>query len=301
MAVKIAVVNNKGGSAKTTTAVNLAGAYSRRFPEKRVLIVEADGQGNATRSFDLKAGSYDDSMYDVFMGNKSPKECIINAFANIDLIPANADMNYLEFDAMSRYENDTNARLFKLLKNLNKDYDMDEMTFEQFKKYAATTNDLTDTYFDMLNGKFDSLEKEYDMIIFDTPPEVKAITSSILAIADQTIIPFEPDTYSIDGILNILSRIDTIKEQYNKDLNITGLLAVKVKKRTVLHTDVINSVMKYCMKHDIPYFGTEIPSSIRFASSTSYKGLPATIALKDNSFVQAYYDLLDELISKNIL
>lgn len=301
MAVKLAVINNKGGSAKTTTVVNLAGAFSRRFPEKKILIVEADGQGNATRSFDLKAREYENSMYDVFMGNKTPEECTITAYANIDLIPANSDMNYLEFDAMSRYEEDTNARLFQLLKKLNARYDMSDMSYDQFEKYASNTNDLTDTYFDMLHGKFDSLEDEYDLIIFDTPPEVKAITSSILAIADEAIIPFEPDTYSIDGILNILSRITTIKEQYNKDMNVTGLLAVKVKKKTLLHTDVINSVMKFCMKNNINYFETEIPNSIRFASSTSYKGLPATIALKDNIFVQAYYDLLDELIVKKVL
>ena len=301
MAVKLAVINNKGGSAKTTTVVNLAGAYSRRFPEKKVLIVEADGQGNATRSFDLKAKEYEDSMYDVFMGNKTPKECIINAYANIDLIPANSDMNYLEFDAMSRYEENTSARLFNLLKTISEKYDVDDMTYEDFKKYTIHATDLTDTYFDMLHDKFTSLESEYDFIIFDTPPEVKAITSSILAIADEAIIPFEPDTYSIDGILNILSRITTIRNQYNERLNVTGLLAVKVKKRTVLHTDVINSVMKFCMKNDISYFDTEIPSSIRFASSTSYKGLPATIALKDNSFVQSYYDLLDELIFKDVL
>lgn len=302
MAKKLAFINNKGGSAKTTSAVNIAGAYASKYPDRKVLIVETDGQGNATRSFNMKAKSYEYSMYDVFMGNSKPEEVVINAFQNIDIIPANGDMNFVEFDLMSTYEVSNNRNMYSLMMKLG-ERRMKNMSFEEFHEFATDNIDrnLTDNYFNMLDDKFDKLDREYDLIIFDTPPEVKAITSSVLSITDEVIIPFEPDTYSIDGVINILGRIEAIKENYNPQLEIAGILAVKVQNRTNLHVEVRNRMMKYCLRREIYYFDSEIPSSIRFASSTSFNGLPATITMKENKFVQAYYDLLEEMIEKDII
>lgn len=302
MAKKIAFINNKGGSAKTTSAVNLAGAYANKFPDKKILLAETDGQGNATRSFNLKAKSFTDSMYDVFLGNHLPEQVIINAFQNIDLIPANGDMNFVEFDLMATYEAKNSSTIYNALQKLSTN-ELQDMSPKEFREYIQENNDnkLTDNYFNMLEGKFDALDKEYDLIIFDTPPEIKAITSSVLSIADEVIIPYEPDSYSIEGVVNILERVQSIKERYNPELSIGGILAVKVQNRTNLHVEVRNRMMKYCLRRNIYYFESEIPSSIRFASSTSFNGLPATITLKDNKFVQSYYNLLDELIERDIL
>lgn len=303
MANKIAFINNKGGSAKTTSAVNIAGAFANLHPEKKVLIVESDGQGNATRSFNLKSKSYKKTMYDVFMGNEKAEDCIINAFQNIDLIPANNDMNFVEFDEMRNYESKLNKRMYSIIRKLSSE-DFENMSYANFVKFSSDNSNgerLTDNYFNMLSGKFDEIDKKYDLIIFDTPPEIKAITSSILAFADNVVIPYEPDAYSIDGVVNILNRIASIKKEYNPELKIGGVLAVKVQNRTVLHTEVRNRMMKYCGRQGIYYFESEIPMSIKFASSTSFKGLPATITMKGNSFVEAYYDLIKEMEEKEIL
>lgn len=300
MAKKIAFINNKGGSAKTTTAVNIAGAYAMKYPERKILIVESDGQGNATRSFNLKAKQYEKTMYDVFMGNNTPEECVVNAYQNIDIIPANNDMNFVEFDEMSRYEENIHESIYETIKRLGSK-NIEDISYPDFKELVSSEGLITDNYFDMLNGKLDSIDKLYDLIVFDTPPEIKAITSSILAVTDEVVIPFEPDTYSIDGVVNILSRIKTIQKQINPKLSIAGVLAVKVKNNTILHNDIINRMMKYCMRTGLNYFQTEIPNSIRFASSTSYKGLPATITQSDNPFVQSYYNLLSELEENDIL
>lgn len=302
MAKKIALVNNKGGSSKTTTAVNIAGAYATKYPEKKILIAETDGQGNATRSFNLRAKSFEKSMYDVFMGNHKAEEVVVNALDNIDIIPANGDMNFVEFDLMATYEIANSRGVYSAIKELTPQQ-FNDMTMEDFEGYVddKVSVKLTDNYFNMLEGKFDELDKEYDLIIFDTPPEIKAITSSVLSIADHVIIPYEPDTYSVEGVINMLGRIQSIQERYNSDLAIAGILAVKVQSRTLLHGEVRNRMMKYCMKSGINYFDSEIPNSIRFASSTSFNGLPATITMKDNTFVQSYYDLLEELVEKDIV
>ena len=302
MAKKIALVNNKGGSSKTTTAVNIAGAYATKYPEKKILIAETAGPGTATRSFNLRAKSFEKSMYDVFMGNHKAEEVVVNALDNIDIIPANGDMNFVEFDLMATYEIANSRGVYSAIKELTPQQ-FNNMTMEDFEGYVddKVSVKLTDNYFNMLEGKFDELDKEYDLIIFDTPPEIKAITSSVLSIADHVIIPYEPDTYSVEGVINMLGRIQSIQERYNSDLAIAGILAVKVQSRTLLHGEVRNRMMKYCMKSGINYFDSEIPNSIRFASSTSFNGLPATITMKDNTFVQSYYDLLEELVEKDIV
>ena len=298
-AKKIAIINNKGGSAKTTTAVNLAGAYANNYPNRKVLIVETDGQGNATRSFNLNSKSFNQSMYDIFMGNNTPEECVINVYENIDLIPANNAMNFVEFDIMNRFGDEVADNVVDMLKE--EGVPISQLNEESLKSVIRSQTVMSDNYFNMLSGKFDDIENQYDLIIFDTPPEVKAVTSSILAISDEIIIPFEPETYSIDGIMNILSRIADIKEKKNNNLNIAGLLAVKVRNNTKLHIDTINSVMKYCNKNNLYYFETEIPNSIRFGSATGYSGIPATIAQKENSFVKSYYSLLEELLEMGVL
>lgn len=302
MARKLAFINNKGGSAKTTSAINIAGAYANRFPEKKILLVESDGQGNAARSFNLKARNYEKTMYDVFMGNFEAEECVVNAFQNIDIIPANDDMNFVEFDEMSNYRTKLYKSIHNIIKDLN-DLDLKTLSYKDFVNFVESTNEdnLTDNYFNMLDGKFDELDEKYDLIVFDSPPEIKAISSSILAIADEVVIPYEPDAYSIEGIINILKRVSSIKAQYNNNLKIAGILAVRVQNRTKLHTEMRNKMMKYCLRKGIYYFDSEIPMSIRFASSTSFQGLPATITLKDNPFVQSYYHLMDEMIERDII
>lgn len=302
MAKKVAFINNKGGSAKTTTTVNLAGAYARNFASRRVLIVEGDGQGNATRSFGLSANDYDKTMYDVFMGNNKPEECIIEVYQNIDLLPANSDMNFVEFDEMNRYDEKIKTVIYDMLQSLaDRNIDLKNLSRDTFDSIVGNVSGITDNYFNMLDGKFDEIEKNYDLILFDTPPELKAITSSILAICDEAVIPFEPDTYSIDGVKNILSRTATIKKQINQDLRIAGILATKVRQKTVLHNDVTKAMIKYANRINIRYFDTEIPNSIRFASSTTYNGLPATLTMRNNKFVDSYYELLNEMVESGML
>lgn len=297
-AVKLALVNNKGGSAKTTTAVNLAGAYSKKFPQKKILIVESDGQGNTTRSFNLDAKKYEHTMYDVFMDNFKPEDCVINIYNNIDLIPANPDMNFVEFDIMNKFGETIAGNVINMLREMN--IKVSSLNEDSLKRLIESQTTMSDNYFNMLAGKFDDISESYDIIIFDTPPEIKAVTSSILAITDEVIIPFEPETYSVDGIVNILSRIADIKLNKNKNLNIAGLLAVRVRIGTNLHSETIRKVMRFCMDKNIRYFKTEVPNSIKFGTAVS-KGAPATISQAGNVFVDSYFHLLDELLEIGVI
>ena len=170
------------------------------------------------------------------------------------------------------------------------------MTKDDFNKYMDNnTTNIGSYYFNMLDGKLEGIDQKYDYIIFDTPPEMKAITSSVLSVVDSAIIPFEPDAYTVDGLINILSRIKAITTDYNPKLKIAGVLAEKVRKNVKIHSEVELAVAKYCMANNINYLQSEIPNSIRFASATGYKGLPATLVEEDDKFVKNYFKLYDEL------
>ena len=302
MALKIAFINNKGGSAKTTTLVNLAGAISKKMPNKKILIIDGDAQGNASTSFKIDSSKMADTIYDVFMGNIEAESLIVPILPNIDIIPANTTMNFLEFDVMERYNKKQDRSMFDLIKSLSrKQVDFDQLSFAQFQKVIPKTLSPTSNYFNMLDGKLDEVDNKYDIILFDTPPELKAVTSSVLAVVDKAIIPFEPDVYAIDGIINILNRVSSIQEDFNPNLEIAGILATKVKGNTKLHADIRASVMKFCMKNNIHYFQSEIPNSIRYASSIAKNGLPTTLGNPDNPFSQAYYKLLEELIDIKVI
>lgn len=273
----LSFVNNKGGSTKTTSTVNFAGAYAVKNPSKKVLIVETDGQGNAALSYNVDTKDLEYTTYDIFMGNQEAENCIVNAHMNIDMIPANDDMNFLEYDLM---------RLF-----------------ERNYKQGKTLGSITSRYFNMIEGKFDKLKEKYDLIIFDTPPEIKAITSSVLSVVDEVVIPYEADAFAVQGVVNIVKRINDIKENYNPKLNIAGLMAVKVDSRTKVHTTMINKMMRYAKKNNINHLLAEIPRSIRFADAATFKGVPATLksGSRMSKFEKQYYVLLEELINDGVL
>lgn len=304
MAVKLTFNNTKGGTTKTTSAVNLAGALMKVYPEKSTLIVDTDGQGNVSTTFNLSKKQFEDAntMYEVFIDDYDPKEAIINLYGNIDIIPANSDMDYLDFDFMNKREDNYVEAFYDLLQNNSKNIDLTKLNFNELKSLVRNQSNVGGEYFNLLKGKFDELDKEYDFIIFDTPPEMKAVTASVLALVDYVIIPFEPDTYSAEGISRLYSRILSVKKDYNPNLNVAGLLPVKVDTRTKLHNEVLFRTLQFAKKNDINFFETIIPNSIRFATATA-SGLPATLIDKRaaNKFTEAYFDLVDELIDLKVL
>lgn len=134
MAVALTVAANKGGVGKTLITLNLAGAIRRSFPEANILVVDTDAQGNSTKSFRVKVGKNQNTIYDVFMGNATVEESIVHTYDDhIDVLPANSDNNYLEFDKMEEFRDTILEWFISLLKKF-KDNLSEIMTISTLKR-----------------------------------------------------------------------------------------------------------------------------------------------------------------------
>lgn len=195
----------------------------------------------------------------ILIRSKKPKKAIINVYPNIDVLPSNDDMSFLEFDVLSNRE-----------------------------KYPKP--------FALLKNALEGIEEQYDYILIDSPPNLGLVQGNILSYAESVLIPFQPEGHNMRSLVKILNAIQNFKEQHNPKLEIMGVVATLVDQRTTLHSQVLQKCRKFCDKTGIHMFETIIPRSVRFASSVAYERKPATLTDYKNPLVSAYFDLLEEIM-----
>ena len=199
----IAVSNQKGGVGKTTTSVNLAAGLA--YLKKKVLLVDFDPQGNATRGLNAK-NNVVHSAYELLLGNVSAEECIIHLpIPPLDLIPATIDLAGSDYQMVNR----TSGK-------------------ESF-----------------LKRKLDVIRNNYDFIIIDCPPSLGLLNANALTAADSVIIPVQCEYYALEGVTQLLSTIRNVQKHYNRKLYIEGVLLTMFDSRTNLSTEVQREVRKY--------------------------------------------------------
>ncbi|GIN93280.1 sporulation initiation inhibitor Soj [Siminovitchia terrae] len=252
----IAISTNKGGVLKTSITTNLAGVYS--LEGIKVLIIDTDNQGNAALSFGLNPDNFDMTIYDVLVDGFSPKQAIIEVHKNIDILPCNDNMALFEFDILTKM--DQHPKPFTLMQQ-----------------------------------HLEPIVSEYDVIIIDTPPNLGLTQGNVLSFANEVLIPFQPESYSMRSLVKILNAIDQFKKRYNPELSVLGIVATLVDRRTYLHSQILQECRAYCINLGITLFDTIIPRSVRFASSVAMEGLPATLTDKNNPLVASYFDLAKEM------
>ena len=228
---------------------------------KKVLIVDTDGQGSSIEAFGFDPDNLKHTIYDVLIGQKRAKDVIVKLDKNLDILPSNFDMNFFEFDILPEIE-----------------------------KYPFPT------YFRLLEKALETIKNDYDYILIDTPPSMGLVQMNVLAIADKIIIPVVPETFSMKGLPRILKGINDFKKEQNPKLEIAGVVFTMVDYRTSLHSDFAPKIKQYCINSGIHYFESEIKKSIRFADATASEGKPATLTkYKKNEIVQSYFELTKEM------
>lgn len=206
MAITIAIANRKGGSGKTTTAVNLAAGLAKR--NRRVLVVDLDSQAQATTSCGLIPAQQGISVYELLQGAASGqlvagelKNSITRSLKPFDLLPARADLSALEIE-LSGHEN---------------------------------------AHF-LLRDLLFMLDYDYDYILIDSAPSLGLITVNSLVAAQNLIIPVEANFLSMDGLAQMIQILYRINLELNPDLRLLGILPVKCDLRTNLARSVLDEI-----------------------------------------------------------
>ncbi|MGB1269164.1 MAG: ParA family protein [Flavobacteriaceae bacterium] len=199
----IAIANQKGGVGKTTTSVNLAASLG--VLEKKVLLIDADPQANATSGLGIDVESVEIGTYQILEHSNTAREAILKTDSpNLDLIPAHIDLVAIEIELVDKEE-----REYMLKKTLA---------------------DIVD---------------DYDYILIDCAPSLGLLTLNALTAAHSVIIPIQCEYFALEGLGKLLNTIKSIQKIHNENLDIEGLLLTMYDSRLRLSNQVVEEVQKH--------------------------------------------------------
>lgn len=199
----IALANQKGGVGKTTTSINLAAALA--IEGKRVLLIDADPQANASSGLGVDIRSLDATIYECLINQIDPRTAIVStSISGLDLIPSHIDLVGAEIEMLNIDNRET------LLRNI-----------------------------------LNRVRADYDYVLIDCSPSLGTITVNALTAADSVIIPVQCEFFALEGIAKLLNTIKIIKSNLNPALKIEGFLMTMYDNRLRLSNQVYEEVKRH--------------------------------------------------------
>jgi chromosome partitioning protein len=250
----VAVTNQKGGCAKTTTAVNLAACLAEKG--YNVLIVDLDPQAHASLGLGVDKDSIDRTIYDVLINNVELSEVILRTqVERLDIAPSNSLLSGAQLELASILGRESVLRIAvrKLL-----------------------------------------LRKSYDFIFFDCNPSLNLVTINALVAADSILVPLQTHYYSLEGMKELFSTVEVVRERLNPDLHILGIVATLYDTRTKISAKMLEQIRDY-FKEKV--FNTVIRNNVKLCEAPIYKK-PIHVYDRNSAGAQDYFSLTEEVVMK---
>lgn len=199
----VSVVNQKGGVGKTTTAVNLASGIG--IAGKKVLLVDADPQGNSTSGFGVNKKNAKITSYELLIGKAKLESAVIKTeFKNVDIVPSSMDLAAAEVDLIEIEHREA-----------------------QLKMSLAAARE------------------KYDYIFIDCPPSLGLITINALNASDTVLVPIQCEYFALEGLSQLMASVRQVKRLYNPTLEIEGIVLTMYDARLNLTGQVVSEIKKY--------------------------------------------------------
>ncbi len=251
----ITFANIKGGVGKTTAVVNIGYLLAQEFG-KRVLVIDADDQGNATKALGVRE-RFDRDTETLWhaLSEKLPyrKVMVQSPYPNMWVIPASKELKGAQL-AFGQ-----SARGIKMMKKLLK-----------------------------------GVERDFDFVLIDTKPQINILLQASLAASNGFIVPSFPESDSYDGFVDLMAECEEIFEEENPDLHCLGVLFTNVKKSPA-HDAYIDFIKKHLKKARVPVFKTVVRHSNAIATG-SLHNCPAVSMATARNTLDDYGSVVKQLI-----